>query len=428
MPALSPTMKEGKLARWHKKEGDQVSSGEVIAEIETDKATMEFEAADEGTLGKIIVPEGSENVEVNSPIAVLLEEGESKEDIDNAGIQKKKGPSPETQSVSTSPEGEVKSPSPRGEGRGEGKKDSPQQERIFASPLARRLAEEKGIDLSQINGSGPRGRIIKADIEKSEPGQKAAMPAASSAAAMPTGKRDEAKQLADALGMEYEEIPNSNVRKVIASRLLESKQTIPHFYLTLECAIDDLLKARKHINDEAKGEYKMSVNDIIIKALAQALKAYPKANVGWTDDAILQFKHADISVAVATPDGLVTPIIRKAETKGLKEISSEIKDLATRAREGKLRAEEFQGGTITLSNLGMYGIKEFQAIINPPQSCILSVGAGEQRPYVDGGEVKIGTFMNCTLSCDHRSVDGATGAEFLNVFKGYIENPASMLV
>ena len=309
---------------------------------------------------------------------------------------------------------------------------SAQEKRIFASPLARRIAEQRGIDLSSIQGSGPRGRIVKADVEKGGGivSAAAAVPQTSAAPASSpkTGANDAARKLADAYGMEYTEIPNDNVRKVIASRLQESKQTVPHFYLTIECRIDALLAARKEINERANGAYKVSVNDFVIKACANALHRYPKANTAWTNDAILQFKHADISVAVATPNGLITPIVKKAETKGLKEISEEVKDLAGRAREGKLKPEEFQGGTFSVSNLGMFGISEFSAIINPPQACILAVGAGEQKPYVDGGEVKVGTFMKATLSVDHRAVDGAVGAEYLQILKEYLENPLSMLL
>lgn len=415
MPALSPTMTEGTLAKWHKGEGEPVEAGDVIAEIETDKATMEVEAVDEGTIGKILISEGTEGVAVNAPIAVLLEDGESADDIGEvSAAPSPAAPAPEAKAVD-----ESSSPAPQ-------KQKEPQKtgNRIFASPLAKRIAQEKGIDLSTVRGSGPHGRIVKEDVEGAKPGAASA----SSAPRTPSSTGPDAKQLADLLGMEYEEIPNNNIKKVTASRLVESKQTVPHFYLTIECRIDGLLAARKELNEQGGGDFKLSVNDFIIKASAMALKAYPAANVAWTDAAILQYKHADISVAVATPNGLITPIVKKAEEKGLKEISAEVKDLAGRAREGKLRPEEFQGGTFSISNLGMFGIKEFSAIINPPQSCILAVGAGEQRPYVEGGEIKIGTFMACTLSTDHRSVDGAVGAEYLQVLKKYIENPAAMLL
>lgn len=293
--------------------------------------------------------------------------------------------------------------------------------RVFASPLAKRIAKEKGINLANVKGSGPRGRIVRADLDKA-PANGGGAPLARA----PSGPN--AKQLADAYGMKYTAIPNNNIRKIVAQRLQESKQTVPHFYLTIECRIDDLMSARKQINEMSGGAYKVSVNDFVVKAAALALKAYPAANTAWTDDAILQFEDADVSVAVATPNGLMTPIVKAAQNKSLKEISQEIKDLALRAREGKLKPQEFQGGTFTVSNLGMYGIREFGAIINPPQSCILAVGAGVEQPVVNNGRIEVGTVMNCTLSVDHRSVDGAVGAEYLQIFKKYIENPASILV
>ncbi len=417
MPALSPTMTEGTLAKWHVKEGDTVESGDVIAEIETDKATMEVEAVDEGKIGKIVIGEGTENVKVNEAIAILLEDGEEAADIDVSGAavsapKTKSKPAEQkeqTQTASSASAAPVQHNGANGS-------------RVFASPLAKRIAADKGLNLATIKGTGPHGRIVKADVENAK-----SAPAGQSAPAQITQGPD-AKYLADAYGMEYDEIPNNNVRKVVARRLTESKQTIPHFYLTSEMQLDNLLSMRKQINEQANGEYKISVNDILIKACAMALQKYPDANVAWTDNAILQFKHSDVSVAVATPNGLITPIIKKAETKGFVEISKEMKDMAGRAREGKLKPEEFQGGTFSLSNLGMFGITEFSAIINPPQSCILAVGAGEQKPYVSGGEIKIGNFMKVTLSTDHRSVDGAVGAEFLQVLKGYVENPVSMLM
>lgn len=414
MPALSPTMTEGKLARWTKKEGDKIKSGDVIAEIETDKATMEVEAVDEGVLGKIFVAEGTEAVAVNTVIAMILEEGETANDI---GAAPKAAPAAqkaaavaETKAVAAPAAPVAKAGS-----------------RVFATPLARRIATQTGIDLSKVQGSGPHGRIVKADLAKSS-APKVAASAPQPSAPRPPSAGIDAKKQADLLGMTYKELPNNNIRKVVASRLLESKQTIPHFYLTVECRLDDLMAARERINAEAKGAFKLSVNDFVIKAVAMALKAYPAANVSWTDDAILQFDHADISVAVSTPNGLITPIVKAAETKGLREISNEVKDLAGRAREGKLKPVEFQGGTFSVSNLGMFGINEFSAIINPPQACILAVGAGEEKPYVEDGIIKIGTFMKCTLSVDHRAVDGSVGAEFLQFFKRYIENPVSMLV
>lgn len=417
MPALSPTMTEGKLARWTKKEGDKIKSGDVIAEIETDKATMEVEAVDEGVLGKILVAEGTEGVAVNTIIAMILEEGETANDI---GAAPKAAPAPQK---AAAPVAETKAVSAPAAGAPVAKAGA----RVFATPLARRIAAQTGVDLSKIQGSGPHGRIVKADLAKGGAPKVAASVPQSSAPRAPSAGID-AKKQADLLGMTYKELPNNNIKKVVASRLLESKQTIPHFYLTVECRLDDLMAARERINVEAKGAFKLSVNDFVIKAVAMALKAYPAANVSWTDDAVLQFDHADISVAVSTPNGLITPIVKAAETKGLREISNEVKDLAGRAREGKLKPVEFQGGTFSVSNLGMFGVSEFAAIINPPQACILAVGAGEEKPYVEDGVIKIGTFMKCTLSVDHRAVDGSVGAEFLQFFKRYIENPVNMLV
>ncbi len=415
MPALSPTMTEGKLARWTKKEGDKIKSGDVIAEIETDKATMEVEAVDEGILGKILVAEGTEAVAVNTVIAMILEEGETANDLGAA--PKAAVPAPKA----AAPVAEVKAAAPVA---------APAAKagaRVFATPLARRIAAQMGIDLASVQGTGPHGRIVKADLAKGGAPKAAASAPQASAPRAPSAGID-AKKQADLLGMTYKEIPNNNIKKVVASRLLESKQTIPHFYLTVECRLDDLMAARERINTEAKGAFKHSVNDFVIKAVAMALKAYPAANVSWTDDAVLQFDHADISVAVSTPNGLITPIVKAAETKGLREISNEVKDLAGRAREGKLKPVEFQGGTFSVSNLGMFGVSEFAAIINPPQACILAVGAGEEKPYVEDGLIKVGTFMKCTLSVDHRAVDGSVGAEFLQFFKRYIENPVNMLV
>ncbi len=396
MPALSPTMTEGNLAKWHKKEGDAVKAGEVIAEIETDKATMEVEAVDEGKIGKILIAAGTQGVAVNTPIAILLEEGENDNALKEADALKAAAPAVN------------------------------KGDRVFATPLAKRIAQDKGIDLKNVKGTGPNGRIVKADIEGAKAGTTPSA-ASSSSAVAPALSGDEK---VNAFGQIYTEIPNNNIKKITAKRLLESKTTVPHFYLTIDCQIDELLKVRETLNKAAGKDatYKLSVNDFVVKACAMALKAYPAANVSWSEAAVLQFKHADISVAVATPNGLMTPIVKKAEEKGLAAISGEIKDLAKRARDGKLKPEEFQGGTFTVSNLGMFGITNFQAIINPPQSCILAVGAGQERPYVDNGQVKIGNFMSCTLSTDHRTVDGAVGAEFLQFVKRYIENPATMLL
>jgi pyruvate dehydrogenase E2 component (dihydrolipoamide acetyltransferase) len=432
MPALSPTMTEGNLAKWHKKEGDTVKAGEVIAEIETDKATMEVEAVDEGRIGKILIPAGTQAVKVNEPIAILLEEGENDNAIAESAAKKdaaaKDAPKAEAKTASDMPALTEDRKAGMHDASAQPVKDTAKGDRIFATPLAKRIANDKGVDLKSIKGSGPHGRIVKADVEGVKGGA-APSPAASGSAATaaPVLSGDEK---VNAFGQIYIEIPNNNIKKITAKRLLESKTTVPHFYLTIDCQIDELLKVRETLNKAAGKDaaYKLSVNDFVVKACAMALKAYPAANVSWSEAAVLQFKHADISVAVATPNGLMTPIVKKAEEKGLAAISGEIKDLAKRARDGKLKPEEFQGGTFTVSNLGMFGITNFQAIINPPQSCILAVGAGQERPYVDNGQVKIGNFMSCTLSTDHRTVDGAVGAEFLQFVKRYIENPATMLL
>jgi pyruvate dehydrogenase E2 component (dihydrolipoamide acetyltransferase) len=412
MPALSPTMTEGTLAKWIKKEGDVVKAGQVIAEIETDKATMEVEAVDEGVIGKILVAAGTTGVAVNTPIAVLLEEGENASSISAAPAAAAPKPAPTAAPTAPVAAAAPSAPAPASSGT-----------RVFASPLARRIAEQKNIDLKSLHGSGPHGRIVKSDVENAKAGASAPQVAKSA----PTSSGPDAKQLADMLGMDYTEVPNNNIKKVTARRLTEAKQTIPHFYLSVDCVLDNLMAARASMNEAADGAYKLSVNDFIIKANAMALKAYPPANVSWTDDAILQYKHADISIAVATPNGLITPIIKAAETKSLSEISNEMKDLAKRAKEGKLKPVEFQGGSFSISNLGMFGVKNFQAIVNPPQSCIMAVGAGEERVVVEGGQMVVRTVMTVTLSTDHRSVDGAVGAEYLQFFKKFIENPVLML-
>ena len=439
MPALSPTMTEGTLAKWHVKEGDEVASGDVVAEIETDKATMEVEAVDEGTVGKLLIAEGTEGVAVNTPIAVLLEEGEDAAAVESApppaAPPVAPAPAPAAAGNGSAP-ATVAAPAPQPaapappvavSGNGSG--------RIFASPLARRMAEQAGIDLGGLRGSGPHGRIIKVDIEVALAGgapaaQATARPANAlvpAPAPVPATTGPSAKELADLLGMTYQAVPNSNVRKTIARRLGEAKQTIPHFYLSIDCELDKLLAVRKELNGRDEG-FKLSVNDFVIRAAALALKQVPAANASWTDAEILLYDHADVSVAVATPNGLITPVIKAAEGKGLAQISNEMKDLAGRAREGKLKPEEYQGGTFSVSNLGMYGITEFAAIINPPQGCILAVGAGQQRPVVKDGALSVATVMTCTLSVDHRVVDGAVGAEFLAAFKKLIEDPLSMLL
>ncbi|URK18814.1 pyruvate dehydrogenase complex dihydrolipoamide acetyltransferase [Thalassospira sp. GO-4] len=433
MPALSPTMTEGTLATWRVKEGDTVESGDVIAEIETDKATMEVEAVDEGKIGKILVAEGSEGVAVNEVIALLLEEDEDESALDGADTSAAgAAPAAEAPSEPASSSAPAQSDAPA--------KASPAPaapvsggDRIKASPLARRIAANDGVDLASVTGSGPRGRIVKRDVEAA----KSAKPTAESASAEKAAPSAPAAAAApaasgwnpDLTGLpEYEEIPNSGMRKTIARRLTESKQQVPHFYLTVDCELDNLLATRKQLNEKAGDGVKISVNDFVIRAVSLALKKVPAANSIWTDKATLQCKKQDISVAVAIDGGLITPVVRDAGSKGLAEISSEMKALAGKARDGKLMPEDYQGGTFSVSNLGMFGIKEFSAIINPPQGCILAVGAGEQRPVVKDGALAIATVMSCTLSVDHRAVDGAVGAQFMAEFKKLIEDPLSMLL
>jgi pyruvate dehydrogenase E2 component (dihydrolipoamide acetyltransferase) len=445
MPALSPTMSEGNLARWLKKEGEQVAAGDIIAEIETDKATMEVEAVDEGRLARILVPDGSEGVPVNQPIAILLEEGEDEAALEGfeGGGGAKAAPADGGGEVggNTAPAPEVARPgepggTPRSEAvrppaaKGNGAEGG---ERIFASPLARRMAEQAGIDLSRLGGSGPHGRIVKRDIERAmaegvaeapRPAAEARAPVEAPAAEAPRAPAAPPPPPAEP----YEEIKLSTMRKVIARRMAESKQTVPHFYITMDMELDALLKLRAELNARPGADYKLSVNDFVIKAAALALRRMPRCNVAFGGDVIRQYKDIDISVAVAIPDGLITPIVRKADQKGLSTIAAEMKDLAGRAREGKLKPEEFQGGSFSISNLGMYGVRHFEAVINPPQACILAVGAGEQRAVVKDGALAIATVMSCTLSVDHRAVDGALGAEWLKLFKGLIEDPLAMLL
>jgi pyruvate dehydrogenase E2 component (dihydrolipoamide acetyltransferase) len=465
MPALSPTMTEGNLAKWHVKPGDTVSSGDVVAEIETDKATMEVEAVDEGTIGKLLVDEGTEGVPVNQAIAILLQEGESEADLDAApappaapagdggddaqpatqsgGGAGSGGGSPAPQAASSAPGTQASlenaPPAPPAPKDASGN-------RVFASPLARRMAKQAGIDLANLKGTGPHGRVVRADVEQAiERGAPAQQPAAQPAAEAPAAPQQQpapqkqpapahgvdAKASADSLGMAYEEVPLNNMRKTIAKRLSESKQTVPHFYLSVDIEMDEVFKVRKELNDraQARGEdYKLSVNDFIIRACALSLKKVPQANAAFNGSSALFFEHADVSVAVAIEGGLITPVIKKAETKGLATISTEMKDLAKRARDGKLKPEEYQGGTFSLSNLGMFGITNFQAIINPPQACILAVGKSEQRPVVKDGALSVATMMSCTLSVDHRVVDGAIGANFLSELRKLLEDPMSMLL
>jgi pyruvate dehydrogenase E2 component (dihydrolipoamide acetyltransferase) len=468
MPALSPTMEKGNLAKWLKKEGDKVQSGDVIAEIETDKATMEYEAVDEGTLARILVPEGTHDVPVNQPIAVLAVEGEPVAAAAEAAAQ----PAPATPPAPSAPAAAASASLQRAEAKpdaaaskgggvaarsltGEGAAPAAiaamanggtrpatgdgSGGRVFSSPLARRLAREAGIELSRVEGSGPHGRIIARDIEQAKQGKglraPAATPAAGVAAAAPPvlAPSDEAiRALYEADS--YDFVPHDQMRRIIAQRLVLAKQTIPHFYLTVTCTIDALLHAREEINAAApkdkdgKPAWKLSVNDFVIKALALALMRVPEANVTWTDAGMLKHKHADVGVAVAIPGGLITPIVRHADTKGLAAISAEMKDYATRARARRLKPEEYQGGATVVSNLGMYGIEEFAAVINPPHATILAVGAGEERAVVRNGKIEVATQMKATLSTDHRAVDGALGAELIGAFKTLIEHPVLMVV
>ena len=450
MPALSPTMEKGNLAKWLKKEGDKVKSGDIIAEIETDKATMEVEAVDEGTIAKIVVPEGTADVPVNQVIAVLAGEGEDvKSAAAGAGQGAPAPPKPQAaaqapQAQTSAPKAEAPKPAPvqaaapaAAPKPQAAPQPAPSGDRVFASPLAKRLAKEAGIDLSRIQGSGPHGRIIARDVEAAKSG-KGLKPAGAPAAApsAPSIAPSMSDQQIRALFEEgsYEVVPHDGMRRTIAQRLTQSMQTIPHFYLTMDCNIGKLMEAREEINaaapknKEGKPAYKLSVNDFVIKALALALQRVPDANVSWTETGMLKHKHSDVGVAVAMPGGLITPIIRHAESKSLSTISNEMKDFAARARARKLKPQEYLGGTTSVSNLGMYGIKDFTAVINPPQSTILAVGAGEERAIVKNGKIEAAQVMSVTLSCDHRAVDGALGAELIGAFKTLIENPVMMVV
>jgi pyruvate dehydrogenase E2 component (dihydrolipoamide acetyltransferase) len=435
MPALSPTMTEGKLAKWHVKEGDAVKSGQVICEIETDKATMEVEAVDEGKIGKIVVPEGAEGVPVNAVIAILLEEGETSVPAGAApapATAPKAAATPAPAAPKPAPAAPAPAaqaaaaPAPAASAPAAKPAAAPSGGRIFASPLAKRIAAEKGLDLSRITGSGPNGRIVKADVESAKPG--AAPAAAPIAAGAPRAAPPSAGQPVFVAPGDTR-VPHTSIRKVIARRMLESKQTVPHFYLTVDLEIDALLAARQAINAvaEKKGT-KVSVNDMVIKACAKALRDHPECNASWTEDEMIQYGAVDISVAVATDRGLITPIVRNADMKGLAQIASEMKDLAARAKVGKLKLDEFQGGGFTISNLGMFGINSFSAIINPPQAMILAVGMGEELAVVRKGQVVVRNMMSCTLAVDHRVVDGAMGAQYLQTLRAYIEQPAAMLV
>jgi pyruvate dehydrogenase E2 component (dihydrolipoamide acetyltransferase) len=435
MPALSPTMEKGNLARWLKKEGDKIKSGDIIAEIETDKATMEYEAVDEGTLAKIVVPEGTQDVAVNAVIAVLAGEGE---DVKAAASGAKSAPTakaattpapakPTTPSVAASAPSAAKPPVQPVSAQPAG------TNRIFSSPLARRLAKDANVDLNRIEGSGPHGRVIARDIDAAKSGKGLRAPGATPAAAPMTTSPSDAQVRALYEDGSYDFVPHDQMRKIIAQRLTLSKQTIPHFYLTLDCDIGKLMTAREEINAAApvkdgKPAYKISVNDFVIKALALALQRVPDANVTWTDAGMLHHKHSDVGVAVAIPGGLITPVVRQAEAKSLSTISNEMKDYAARARTRHLKPQEYQGGSCAISNLGMYGIKDFAAVINPPHATILAVGAGEERAVVRNGALAVATIMTVTLSTDHRAVDGALGAEMLGAFKKLIENPVMMVV
>jgi pyruvate dehydrogenase E2 component (dihydrolipoamide acetyltransferase) len=441
MPALSPTMEEGNLAKWLVKEGDKVKSGDVIAEIETDKATMEVEAVDEGIVAKIVVPAGTEAVKVNALIAILAEEGEDVAAAaaggGSAAPKAEAAPAPKAEAAPAPAAAPAAAPAPAAASAAPAASNG---ERVFASPLARRLAKEAGLDLKAVSGSGPKGRVVKSDVEKavSTGGAKATpAPAAAASTAAPapvlaTGASEEAVLKNFAEGS-YELVPHDGMRKTIAKRLQESKQTIPHFYVSVDCELDALLALRAQLNAAApekdgKPAYKLSVNDMVIKALALALRDVPDANVSWTDTNMVKHKHADVGVAVSIPGGLITPIIRKAEEKSLSTISNEMKDLGKRAKDRKLKPEEYQGGTTAVSNMGMMGVKSFSAVVNPPHATILAVGAGEERVVVKKGEMKVANVMTVTLSTDHRCVDGALGAELLGAFKRYIENPMGMLV
>ena len=417
MPALSPTMTEGNLARWLKQEGDRIKAGDVIAEIETDKATMEVEAVDEGILGRILVPAGTQGVKVNDVIAVLVEAGEA---VPVAGAAPKAAPAP------------AAAPAPVAAPVAAAPVAAPASgDRVFASPLARRMAAQAGVDISKIAGTGPNGRIVKADVDAAlSRGPAPAPVAAPSAAPAPAAAPRPSAPVA--ITAPHTAVPNSSMRKVIARRLSESKATIPHFYVSADVEIDALLKIRADLNarspKDGPGAYKLSVNDLVIKATAVTLRRFPNVNAMWTEDAILQLHDVDISVAVSIPDGLITPIVKNADIKGLAAISNEMKDLAARAKSGKLKPEEFQGGGFSISNMGMYGVKDFAAIINPPQAGILAVSAGEQRPVVKNGALAIATVMTLTLSVDHRVIDGALAAEFLQALKRNIEDPLSLML
>ncbi len=436
MPALSPTMEQGNLVKWLKKEGDTIKSGDVIAEIETDKATMEVEAVDEGTLGKILIPEGTSDVAVNKPIAILLEEGEDASAIASAPAEAPKAeakkdeparaesPEPEAPKAETPKPAAASAPTPAPAPK------SGDSSRIFASPLARRIAKDRGIDLSSIQGSGPRGRIVKKDVETAQPG--AASRQAPSAGGFPLIPDEQIRALFEPGS--YDVVPHDGMRRVIASRMQQSKVVVPHYYLAVDFELDALVKMREEMNsyapkDDGKPVWRLSINDFMIKALALTLKKHPEANASWTEAGMLRHHNVDIGVAVAIPGGgLITPILRNAQDKPLPQISQEMSELAKRAREKRLKPHEYQGGTTAISNLGMYGVKHFTAVVNPPHSTILAVAASEKRAVVRGDEIKIATMMTATISCDHRVLDGADSAELMQTLKGYIEKPVGLVM
>jgi pyruvate dehydrogenase E2 component (dihydrolipoamide acetyltransferase) len=443
MPALSPTMEKGNLAKWLKKEGDKVKSGDIIAEIETDKATMEVEAIDEGTIARILVPEGTQDVPVNDVIAVLAGEGE---DVKAAGAAKPSAsaaPPKAAQAPAAAPAPAPAAPkaapppaaAPAPQAAAPAVQSNGHGGRVFSSPLARRLAKDSGIDVAMVTGTGPRGRVVARDIEQAKSGKGLKAPAAAPSAAPSVAPTMSDKQILSLFEPgSYEVVPHDGMRRTIAQRLTASIQNVPHFYLTIDCDIGKLLAAREEINaaapkdKEKKPLYKISVNDFVIKAMAVALQKIPNCNVSWTESGMVKHHHSDVGVAVAMPGGLITPIIRKAETKTLSTISNEMKDFAARARSRKLKPEEYQGGTTAVSNLGMFGISHFTAVINPPHATILAVGTSEERPVVRSGKIEIAHMMSVTLSCDHRAIDGALGAELIGAFKQLIENPVMMMV
>ena len=432
MPALSPTMTEGSITKWHKVEGDEVTAGDLLAEIETDKATMELEAVEEGILGTILKPESSEGIPVNKPIAIMLTDGEDASNL-NTYVESYSPEVGEENQASADLVQPQMLPKP---GSDSNKPKVDASLRIFASPLARRAASDAGIDLTNIAGSGPHGRVVKRDLEAipSKTPQEDGTVIGQSEISVPAVVSSEKMvpaPLKSTPGENFTEITHSNMRMVIADRLTKSSNEIPHFFLTIECEIERLLEMRKDLNNrapEGEGFFKLSVNDFVVRAVALAIKKVPMVNVSWTDKAMRQLNNVDISIAVATEGGLITPIIRNADQKGLTEISIETKVLANKARDGKLTPEEYQGGSFTISNLGMYGVKEFSAIINQPQSCILAIGAGEKRAVVKKDTLSIATMMSCTLSVDHRAVDGALGAQYLQAFKSLIEDPLTMIL